>query len=165
MLQKPLIRLLLSGVILGTASIAPAVGFYNVPTNLRQCLGVGFGPGYHAPLLLGNPYHAGNEAKPIKWMPRGLAPTANHGFAAAPTAWTGCDSGQCGGADPGWESYTHPNHGPNVYFPAASQTPMEQPSPAEQVWSATPAPRLAAPSMPAATSSNVEVIPTPQPTQ
>ena len=35
---------------------AGAAGFYNLPSNGRQCLGYGVGPGYHADLLLGPSY-------------------------------------------------------------------------------------------------------------
>ncbi len=160
MSSTPLIRLLLVGLLTGGASLASAAGLYNMPTNLRQCFGVGFGPGYHAPLLLGNPYHAGNEAKPIKWLPRGLAPPADHGFAATPSAWSGCPSGDCGIHEPAmetnWQGYTQHEVAP----PIMQSAPM---------WSGTLSPpTLATPSL--ATPSlgselGPEVIATPQPSR
>ena len=41
---------LLVAQMLFTAAHTQAAGYYNMPSSLRQCLGYGFGPGYHAPL-------------------------------------------------------------------------------------------------------------------
>ena len=40
-------------MVTATTSSVFAAGYYNMPTSLPQCLGLGYGPGYHAPLMLG----------------------------------------------------------------------------------------------------------------
>jgi hypothetical protein len=43
-------------VLLGTMAAATSVratGYWNVPSNFCQCMNVGWGAGYHAPLVLG----------------------------------------------------------------------------------------------------------------
>lgn len=66
------------GLVIG--SEANASGFYNMPTSLRQCLGVGFGPGYHAPLLLGPMMRGSVAAQPIQRLPQPLSPPGSCGF-------------------------------------------------------------------------------------
>jgi hypothetical protein len=38
---------------MGMASQTLAVGYWNMPGSFCQCIGCGFGGGYHAPLVLG----------------------------------------------------------------------------------------------------------------
>lgn len=80
---------------------ASGAGYFNMPTNLRQCLGYGYGPGYHAPMLLGPMIKAGIEAQRLRRTPSAFAPpprTWSHG----PSAWHGASAGSgCGG----WDSY------------------------------------------------------------
>jgi hypothetical protein len=45
------------------APVASAVGLWNLPTTGRQFLGVGYGAGYHAPLVVGAPWR-GKAASP-----------------------------------------------------------------------------------------------------
>lgn len=68
------------------ASPAVGVGHYNMPTSLPQCMGMGFGPGYHAPLLLGPKWKAGVAAQPVRRLPAPLPPPACGGF-DAPSVW------------------------------------------------------------------------------
>ncbi len=80
------------GYILAIAAAALATptlgaGYYNMPTSLPQCLGMGFGPGYHAPLVLGPKMKAGIAAQPVQRIPAALAPPADCGF-DAPTFWS-----------------------------------------------------------------------------
>ena len=53
-------------VVCVTALIVPSAegaGWFNMPSSPCQCLGYGYGPGYHAPLVLGSPLASGSEAK------------------------------------------------------------------------------------------------------
>lgn len=54
----------LVGLLLAASSVEGA-GFYNMPSSLRQCVGYGVGPGYHAPLCLGPAEQAGIASKPL----------------------------------------------------------------------------------------------------
>lgn len=45
------------------SSPAEGAGWFNMPTSPCQCIGYGYGPGYHAPLVLGSPLASGIEAK------------------------------------------------------------------------------------------------------
>ncbi len=53
-------------------------GFYNMPTDARQCLGVGFGPGYHAPMVLVRPWKAKTASQGITWVHAPLRPAASY---------------------------------------------------------------------------------------
>lgn len=86
-LRPSLVHLSLSaGVALAVAAAgansAEAAGFWNMPSNLRQSLGMGVGPGYHAPLALGRTMRATVAAQPVKRMPHApIAPAAcQNGF-------------------------------------------------------------------------------------
>ena len=74
--------------IVAAAAMAPAfgAGYYNMPTSLRQCLGVGFGPGYHAPMVLGPMWKARAAAQPVERVPAALAPP--YGGFDAPAVWS-----------------------------------------------------------------------------
>ena len=65
-------------------SAAQAGGWYHMPTSFCQCMGWGFGPGYHAPLMLG--------------PPRGCVPTMPHRVVRLPAAPYGVGVG-CDGYD------------------------------------------------------------------
>lgn len=63
--------------LLGVAASAHAAGRFNLPTDLPQCLGYGYGAGYHAPILLGSPWAArslGHERVQRRFLaPSGVA--------------------------------------------------------------------------------------------
>lgn len=61
-----------------------ASGFFNMPTTLPQCLGVGFGPGYHAPMVMKPYYLAWNEGKGIVRANPHRFPPIYHTQAAIP---------------------------------------------------------------------------------
>ncbi|MEN1679366.1 MAG: hypothetical protein AAGJ46_07205 [Planctomycetota bacterium] len=67
---------------------------FNMPSNVRQQLGVGFGPGYHAPLVLATPCRAPLEAQRIQYRFR--APQVSD-----------CFGGQCTALAMPQEMYTH----------------------------------------------------------
>lgn len=91
MTSRSLLQRLFVALLVGTTSAASAAGYYNMPTSLRQCLGMGFGPGYHAPLLLGPSLKAGTATKPVTRLPMPLAPPATAGFTATPTLFSGAE--------------------------------------------------------------------------
>jgi hypothetical protein len=68
------------------AAPASGAGYYNMPTSLPQCLGMGFGPGYHAPMVLGPMMKAGIASQPVKRVPAALA--APYGGFDAPAVWS-----------------------------------------------------------------------------
>jgi hypothetical protein len=68
----------------GCTSSARSGGWYHMPCSACQCMGWGFGPGYHAPLLLG---------------PRGCIPTRPQKIMHLPATPCGVGVG-CGGCDP-----------------------------------------------------------------
>ena len=120
---------LLCGAAVALAScLAPnasGAGYFNMPTNLRQCLGYGYGPGYHAPMLLGPMMKAGIEAKRLHRVPTAFAPPPR-GWANGPSTWNGgCSGAECGG----WESYLATPY-PTISSQQAMPEAMRQPSPA-----------------------------------
>lgn len=82
-------RLVTIAALVALASPAVGAGYYNMPTSWQQCLGVGFGPGYHAPLLLGPMMESGIAAQRVQRVPAPYPPPACGGF-DAPSVW--CDS-------------------------------------------------------------------------
>lgn len=68
------------------ASPAFGAGYYNLPTSLPQYMGMGFGPGYHAPMVLGPMMKAGTAAQPVKRVP--AAPASPYGGYDVPTVWS-----------------------------------------------------------------------------
>lgn len=66
---------------------ACASGYYNMPTSMQQCLGVGFGPGYHAPLILGPAMKARIASHRVQRVAAPLSPPRN--TFAEPTVWGG----------------------------------------------------------------------------
>lgn len=67
-------------VLVATGS-ASGAGYFNLPTSLQQCLGVGFGPGYHAPLILGPPWKGVGAVQRVKRVWHPLKPPCHSGFA------------------------------------------------------------------------------------
>lgn len=105
------------------ASDALGAGYFNMPTNLRQCLGYGYGPGYHAPMLLGPMMKAGIEAQRLHRVPTAFAPPPR-GWTDGPSAWNaGCAGPDCGG----WDSYLATPHQPATGV-------IMQPSPAPRLY-------------------------------
>ena len=77
-------------LILAFAAVAtPAIsaGYYNLPTSLSQCLGMGFGPGYHAPMVMGPMMKSGVAAQRVQRLPAALAPPMGGCFDSA-TVWS-----------------------------------------------------------------------------
>lgn len=66
------------GLSLAIVSVTEAAGWYNMPTSVPQCIGLGYGPGYHAPMVLGPRLASGKETKRISHVSR--APTARACF-------------------------------------------------------------------------------------
>jgi hypothetical protein len=77
-----------------TASQVKAIGYWNVPGNFCQCVGCGWGAGYHAPLVLGPPTCAGwlNPHEVRLVCPPG--PPCGYSYESA-----GCSTGGCGEGD------------------------------------------------------------------
>jgi hypothetical protein len=76
-------------IAVGTAYIeqAPAAGYWNVPGTVAQCMGHGYGGGYHAPLILG----------PIRCDCWGLGTPVRLRCAPSPYYGYGsCGGGECG---------------------------------------------------------------------
>jgi hypothetical protein len=86
-------------------SDALANGRFNMPTSVAQCLGLGFGPGYHAPMVLGPSWKSWSAQQPLRRVPAPLAPPAEAEF--------------CGASS--WEAYTGPAGSPS--FGVQSPTP------------------------------------------
>lgn len=129
----------------------PAVhgaGYYNMPTSLPQCLGVGFGPGHHAPLVLGPWWKAKITAQRVQRLPAPLAPPV------------GCEFGAASCWDAGYSHATSPAHGDPWGAFAASPAPYGGAATTLADPSAVPAPMLAAPVAP----PGAESIPAPAPT-
>jgi hypothetical protein len=60
-----------------TARPASAIGYWNMPGNFCQCFGYGWGPGYHASMVLGPPTCEGIFAHDVVRLP--AAPSAAGG--------------------------------------------------------------------------------------
>jgi hypothetical protein len=135
-----------------SAAVAPpaaGVGYYNMPTSLPQSLGMGFGPGYHAPLLLGPKMKAPIAAQSVRRLPAPLPPPACGGF-DAPSVWS---EAQATSAGP-WHSarYEYAHQQPLV----GASLLLQAPSVAKTV----------GPALPGGGSGNAgEVVPAPSPTE
>lgn len=66
------------------AAPAPGAGWYNLPTSLQQCMGLGFGPGHHAPMLLGPVMKVPTSAQRIQRLPSAPQSAGAHGCFGAP---------------------------------------------------------------------------------
>lgn len=66
-----------------TSAPAFGSGYFNMPTSLAQCVGLGWGPGYHAPLLLGPCYKARIATQDLRRLPAPLGPPPAAGFSGA----------------------------------------------------------------------------------
>ena len=75
------------------ASPALGAGYYNLPTSLPQCLGMGFGPGYHAPMVMGPMMKAPTSAQRVERLPAALAPPMYGGFDST-TVWNDAPVGE-----------------------------------------------------------------------
>jgi hypothetical protein len=55
MSRRSLHGIVFTAVLVASAASTPAfgTGYWNLPSNFCQCLGCGFGAGYHTPLILG----------------------------------------------------------------------------------------------------------------
>lgn len=120
-----------------------AAGIWNMPSNLRQTMGMGFGPGYHAPMVKNYWFTSKLASQPVKRVLR--SPQASS-----------CPGGFCGlmtsleGGQPGESHLYHVQ--PSYHAPVPSQPPMYH----QQSWQAVPRPSA---------SQSVETIkrPLPQP--
>ena len=87
-------------VVAASALPVHAAGYYNMPTSMQQCLGLGYGPGYHAPLLLSRSYKARIATQRVQRLPAPLSPPYPSSFGAA-SHWTAtCETGGCVGSFP-----------------------------------------------------------------
>ncbi|TWT93392.1 hypothetical protein Pla108_38860 [Botrimarina colliarenosi] len=82
--------------VVALASPALGAGYYNMPTSWQQCLGLGCGPGYHAPMLLGPMMKSGIAAQRVQRLPAALTPPACGGF-DAPSTWIDASTSSNGG--------------------------------------------------------------------
>jgi hypothetical protein len=78
-------RYLLVTAAMLVVSPAMGAGWYNMPTSLPQCLGIGFGPGYHAPMLLGPAYKAPEATQTVRRLPAALRPYSASPYGYEPT--------------------------------------------------------------------------------
>jgi len=96
------------------ANRADAIGYWNMPGNVCQCLGCGWGPGYHAPLVLGPISCDGFFGADIVRLPS--SPSSPHGWPASHAA--------------GPVSYPTPFMQPSLLTPTgAVPTPKPMPMP------------------------------------
>lgn len=58
-----------TALILCVAVPSWGAGIWNLPTTGRQYLGVGYGAGYHAPLVVGHPWHSGVASPGVHRVP------------------------------------------------------------------------------------------------
>lgn len=125
---------LLAALALVAAPPAEGAGLWNLPTNLRQCLGIGFGPGYHAPFVTQVPVLSKTATQPTI-------------YTLHPPRASGCPSGFCEGmsslggyAPVAYETHVH---GPHVHgAPVGYGAPGVSPNPAPVFYGA-PTPTLA----------------------
>jgi hypothetical protein len=76
------IAALVSATALLAVSSARANGYWNVPSTFCQCMGVGWGAGYHAPFVLGPiTWHEWCDHKEVR-LPYAPAPPNYYGHAA-----------------------------------------------------------------------------------
>ncbi|TWT89649.1 hypothetical protein Mal64_00260 [Pseudobythopirellula maris] len=86
--------LFLGGAFLFAAD-AQAVGRWNLPTSSNQWWGFGYGPGYHAPMVLGPSYKAKVAGQGVERMQTPMSPPAH----APSRVFYGNQSGYGGAAD------------------------------------------------------------------
>jgi hypothetical protein len=72
-----------------SAKEAMAIGYWNLPGNFCQCFGYGWGPGYHASMVLGPPTCDGIFAHDVVRMPAAPSPggwsaVQGHGYPPQP---------------------------------------------------------------------------------
>lgn len=132
-------------VVLG--SHASASGFFNMPTSLRQCLGVGFGAGYHAPLLLGPVHRAPTASQSVIRVRQPFAPAGHTGFTQPSRLGLAHPPTGHGYSDPYAAGYPMPATTETYAWPTARQPSFQAPMPAT----------------PTTTYQGHEVIPAPEP--
>ncbi|MGL4512056.1 MAG: hypothetical protein ACRCT8_03125 [Lacipirellulaceae bacterium] len=79
------------------ASSASANGRFNMPTSVPQCVGVGFGPGYHAPMVLGPWWKSWSGQQKLDRVGTPLAPPTAAGDFCGPSS-----------VDSSWDAYQAP---------------------------------------------------------
>lgn len=95
-----------------SATRCEAAGIWNMPSNLRQTMGLGFGPGYHAPIVKTYWFTSKVAAQPVKRVLRAPQSSA-------------CANGFCGGMTMLDSSYS-PRVEPTYHAPPQSQAPVYQ---------------------------------------
>jgi hypothetical protein len=110
--------LILAFTVVASVVTSPALGagYYNLPTSLPQCLGMGFGPGYHAPMLMGPMMKAPTSAQRVERLPAALTPPMCGGYDAA-TVWSDA---------PPVEHWQGPLHGHIRSLPAVGSSALMQ---------------------------------------
>ncbi len=116
---------LIAASLAAAPAVSAASGWYNMPTSLEQCLGVGFGPGYHAPLLLGPKLKSKIASQRIVRVPTPLTPTPACGFGAASCLIRPASSGPMG-PRPGCDGGGY-GAGGAAWSPAGSVSPQASP--------------------------------------
>lgn len=144
--MKTGLRVLVALSCMAIAGEATASGFYNMPTNLRQCLGYGYGPGFHAPMVLGPMWKTRLASQRIKRMPHALSPPAQSGFAQPSALEMPYASGVHGyGAPTGMPmtAYTWPVISQQSHLPMMTQPVLTSPSRGYGGYETVPAPQPA----------------------
>lgn len=108
-----------AAMLVATGGRCEAAGWWNMPTSLRQCLGYGFGPGYHAPMLMTPPCNSNVAAQGVIYRVHAPKPGP-------------CSGGFCGEmtALGGYGHFDAPAHLPGpTYYQAAPSEPTLAPPP------------------------------------
>lgn len=108
---------------------AQGAGWFNVPMSPCQCLGYGYGPGYHAPMVLSSPLASGSETKRlIRRQTAPISPVCEFG---APSAIPMQECPSC--TEPG-PTLTPgvPTLAPGAYVESYSKKTPEQQPPAKR---------------------------------
>lgn len=119
--------LLIGCFCLGSATDLMAAGWYNMPTSLPQCLGYGYGPGYHSPMILGPRLAAGVEAKRVVYVPRApISQPCGNSFGESSCIDLG--SGSTNHFDGDQYHQAMPTMAPTDYMSSASQPVLAPPA-------------------------------------
>ncbi|MEN0110669.1 MAG: hypothetical protein AAF805_08075 [Planctomycetota bacterium] len=73
-MRRVALRLTAALTVIAAADASLGAGYFNMPTSFAQCLGLGWGPGYHAPLLLGPAVKARIATQDVRRLPAPLGP-------------------------------------------------------------------------------------------
>lgn len=128
-------KLLKGKHLLALAAVAAAAtpaceggGFYNMPSSLQQCLGFGYGPGYHAPMTLVVPGRSKTAAQGILWQWNApQPPPCSHGHCAAAPPHAYYHSAEVYHPQP-TPVYSSPTHATPARTPSAPSRPMAPPA-------------------------------------